>query len=152
MAGKKGRSGAPRHNVNGLKTGTAVSHARLTVGELPKELLSVRREGRTYRRVLEQAVLDAKKSISVTDCHLIDTASAATIAAGISRWCLRHKIKEMKANDVLACGQAILRAKQTRDAAVKALDLDRPPPDPWETVHALPAPANEGSDNAEAHS
>ena len=131
MAGKRGRSGPPAGNWNRLKTGTKVPANRLVVGELPKALLSVRREGRAYRRKLEAAVVEAKGSISVLDSHLIDTASAATIAAGICRWTLRNKLDGMKASEVLAASQGIVKNKQARDVAVKALDLDSPPPAPW---------------------
>jgi hypothetical protein len=97
------------------------------VGDLPKQLLSVRREGRAYRRALEAEVLKIKCEISATDAHHIDTASAATIAAGIARWLLRTKIGSMTTGDVLACSKSITKAKQDRDAAVKALALDAKP-------------------------
>lgn len=131
MAGKRGRSGPKPGNLNSVKTGTKLALTRLTVGELPKPLLSVKREGRAYRRTLERAVLDAKGEISLTDAHLIDTATAATIAAGISRWVLRNKLEGMKGSDIHNCGQAIVKSKQLRDQAVKQLDLDRPLPAPW---------------------
>lgn len=131
--------------MNALKTGTSlVNRRRLTVGELPKQLLSVRREGRAYRRILEAEVLKAHSEINVTRSHAIDTASAATISAGIARWCLRHKIGTMTTNEVLACAKSILQSKQARDAAVKLLDLDRPPPNPWE----LDVPSEETTDDA----
>ena len=56
--------------MNALKTGTSlVNRRRLTVGELPKQLLSVRREGRAYRRILEAEVLKAHSEINVTRSH-----------------------------------------------------------------------------------
>jgi len=125
MAGKRGRSGPPKGNWNHLKTGTKVPANRLVVGELPKALLSVRREGRSYRRKLEAAVVEAKDTISVIDSHMIDTATAATIAAGIARWVLRNKLDGMKASEVLAASQQIVKSKQARDVSVKALGLDR---------------------------
>lgn len=136
MAGKPGRSGPKRGNVNALKTGTKVSKTRLVVGELPSALISVKREGRAYRRNLEAAVMNAKgltgvNQIGTLDAHLIDTASAATIAAGICRWVLRHKVEAMKGTEILACSREIVKCKQARDAAVRALDLDAPPPAPW---------------------
>lgn len=142
MAGKPGRSGPKTGNLNAVKTGTKVALVRLTVGELPKPLLSVKREGRAYRRALERAVLDAKGEINLTDAHLIDTATAATIAAGISRWVLRNKMDGMKGSDIHNCGQAIVKSKQLRDQAVKQLDLDRPPPAPW----AIDVPSEELAD------
>jgi hypothetical protein len=127
MAGKPGRSGPRPGNLNGLKNGSKLSRRRLTVGELPKQLLSVRREGRAYRRALEAEVLAVKGAIGLTDSHLIDTASAATIQAGICRWLLRQKIGTMSTAEIRGCTQDIVRAKERRDAAVKALGLDVPP-------------------------
>jgi uncharacterized membrane protein YcaP (DUF421 family) len=125
MAGKAGRSGPKPGNLNAAKSGSALARRRLTVGNLPKELLAVRREGRAYRRALESAVIEAKGEITVTDCHHIDSATGATIQAGICRHLLRTKIGEMKTADVLNCTQTMTRAKQARDKAVLALALDR---------------------------
>ena len=132
MAGKKGRSGPPKGNKNAVKTGTGIARTRLVVGELPKELLSVRREGRSYRRNLEAVILENQGEINTINAHAVDTASAATIHAAICRWLLRHKLGEMSTSDVLNCSKEMVKAKQARDAAVKSLDLDRPPVNPWE--------------------
>jgi hypothetical protein len=143
MAGVKGRSGAPKGNVNGVKTGKNLTRYRLTIGDLPKPLISVRREGRAYRRMLESATQEAKRGISLTDSHLIDSASAATIAGGICRWLLRQKLSSMTTADVLSCVAMIIKAKKDRDAAVKALRLDR---DKFaEAVEALYKPADNGA-------
>ncbi len=117
--------------MNAAKNGSRIAKTRLVVGELPKQLLSVRREGRSYRRGLEAAVLEMQETISVLDAHHIDTASAATIHAAICRWLLRHKIGTMSTNDILSCSRELVKAKQCRDTAVKALELDAPPPTPW---------------------
>ena len=71
--------------------------------------------------------LENVQEIPTLEAHLIDTASAATIAAGISRWLLRNRINEMKVADIRGCGDSILKAKQIRDSAVKALALNAPP-------------------------
>jgi hypothetical protein len=140
FCGVKGKSGPARGNLNGLKNGSKLGLKRLTVGELPKQLISVRREGRAYRRAIEAEVLRARGGeISATAAHHIDTASAATIHAGICRWLLRNKIGEMTTSDILACSREITKAKQARDAAIKALELDTKDPMPWieaEPVHS----------------
>jgi hypothetical protein len=117
--------GAPLLNVNGLKTGSKLKPIRLTVGNLPRQMLVVRREGAKYRRLVEDETIKAKGKIGLTDAHLIDTASAGTIQAGICRWLLRERINDMQPAEILACTQALLKGKQTRDAAIRALDLDR---------------------------
>ena len=108
--------------MNGLKTGTNVR--RLTVGELPSKMIAVKREGRAYRRELEAAVVAVKGSIGITDAHLIDTASAAVIQAGVCRWLLRNKLETMTTADIRGCQADIVKAKERRDSAVRQLGLD----------------------------
>ncbi len=120
--------------MNHLKNGTRIRANRLVVGALPPELRSVQREGRAYRRALEGAVLDAHGSISVVHGHLIDSACAATVHAGICRWLMRERIGSMNTGDILACSKSLVQAKQSRDQAVKALNLDKPPADPWAAI------------------
>ena len=134
MVGKPGRSGAPKGNVNGLTSGASVK--RLTVGELPSKMIAVKREGRAYRREMEAAVVAIKGEIGITDAHLIDTASAAVIQAGVCRWLLRNRIDTMNTSDIRGCQTDIVKAKERRDAAVRALGLDAKPQAPW----LLPAP------------
>ena len=109
---------------------------RLTVGELPSEMIAVQREGRRYRRGLEVSVVEKKGEISVTDAHHIDTAAAATIQAGICRWLLRHRVNDMSTADIRGSTADIVKAKERRDAAVKALNLNAPPPDMWAVIDA----------------
>ena len=125
MAGKKGASGAPEGNLNRLSNGSRVR--RLTVGELPNEMIAVKREGRKYRRDLEALVLATKDEINATDAHLIDTATAATVQAGVCRWLMRNKIQTMSVSDIRGTQADIVKAKERRDAAVKALQLDKKP-------------------------
>jgi len=120
-----GMSGGKPGNTNALRNGRAIALKRLTVGELPKEMLSVRREGRAYRRTLESEVLRIRGAITLTEGHLIDTASAATIQAGICRWLLRERIAKMSPADIRGCTADLVKAKERRDAAVRALGLDR---------------------------
>ena len=126
------KRGAPVGNTNALRNGSRVDRKRLVVGELPKKMIAVKREGRAYRREIEAVVLEAKGQINTLDAHYIDTAAAATIQAGICRWLLRHKLEEMTVSDVRGCTSDIVKAKERRDAAIRALDIDAPPPNPWE--------------------
>ena len=90
-------------------------------------MVSIKREAQKYRRGLEAEVMNVKGDISFTDAHAIDTASAATIAAGISRWLLRNRIETMSIADIRNCGLDNVKAKEKRDAAVASLGLDIPP-------------------------
>lgn len=116
---------APRFNLNATKNGTRL--ARLTIGELPAQLLSVKRECRAYRRGMEEEVTRVYGEVSVTNAHLIDTATQALMHVGICRWILRNRWEKMDPNDIMACSKEMLRAKETRDKAVHALALHREP-------------------------
>ncbi len=47
--------------------------------------------------------------------------------AGICRWLIRQKLGTMTTSDILACSRELMKAKQVRDAAVKALELGELP-------------------------
>jgi hypothetical protein len=150
MAGKRGRSGAPRGNLNAMRNGSSVSK-RLVVGELPPKLVAVRREARAYRRGLEAEVERVKGDITTTDAHHIDTASAATIQAAICRWLLRHKLGTMTTADIRGCTSDMVKAKERRDAAVKALALDVDPrQDAIDALYTRPASTDNGEPDDEA--
>ncbi|MBI2807929.1 MAG: hypothetical protein HYX68_23340 [Planctomycetes bacterium] len=140
--------GAPIGNVNASKNGTRIDRRRLTIGELPRELLSARREARAYRRDLESATLAAIGEISVMGAHVIDTACAATIHASVCRWLLRFRLDVMTPADILACSRELVKAKQARDAAVRQLGLDAPPPAPWVMIDATPPAVQDDAPDA----
>ena len=146
MGGKPGRSGPRKGNLNGLKNGRKLNAKRLVVGELPSKMIAVKREGRAYRRELEKAVIAVHGEIDMVKSHHIDTASAATIQAGINRWLLRNRLNTMSTADIRGCSSDIVKAKERRDAAVKALQLDAPPADPWMMLDVTPSNSNGGND------
>lgn len=125
-----GKPGPPKGSMNSLKNGTRLRQ-RLVVGELPAPMVAVKREGRQYRRNLEAEVVRVHGEIDTVASHHIDTASAATIQAGICRWLLRNRLPTMSIGDIRGCSADIVKAKEKRDAAVRALKLTAPPPDPW---------------------
>ncbi len=113
---------APQGNLNSVRNGRKVR--RLVVGEFPKRFQFLKREGRAYRRAIEDAVVEAHGEVSVMQAHYIDTAAAATVHAAICRWILREKLDGMTTPDVLACSREILKAKETRDRCIRLLQLD----------------------------
>ena len=138
MAGKPGRSGPPKGNLNNAKNGTRLE--RLTLGELPKTMRVQQSAVRKYRRALESLVTDAKGQVSTTDAHLIDEATTAEVHAAICRWLLRTRIDKMTVGDVARCSEQVVKAKHARNCAVSALHLDAPTPAPWLGALELPAP------------
>ena len=76
--------------------------------------------------------MGAKGEVDALDAHLIDEASAAEVHASVCRWLLRTRLEKMTVSDVARCSEMIVKAKTMRNRAVERLDLDAPPPNPWD--------------------
>jgi hypothetical protein len=129
MAGKPGKSGPPKGNLNATKNGTTLT--RLTLGELPLTMRRQTQQARKYRRGLEALVINTKGEVNATDAHLIDEASSAEVHASVCRWLLRTRLDKMSVSDVARCSEQIVKAKAARNRAVERLNIDAPPPSPW---------------------
>jgi hypothetical protein len=136
MAGKPGRSGPKKANLNSTKSGVGIT--RLTLGELPLTMRRQTQQARKYRRGLEALVLDAKGSVNATDAHLIDEAASAEVHASVCRWLLRTRLDKMSVTDVARCSEQIVKAKAARNRAVERLKIDAPPPNPWDAIDVTP--------------
>lgn len=138
MVGIKGRSGprkgVPRRNGTGL--------TRLTLGELPATMRRQTQQARKYRRGLEALVMGKKGQVDATDAHLIDEAASAEVHACVCRWLLRTRLEKMSVSDVARCSEQIVKAKRSRNAAVKQLGIDAKPESPWSTIDVAPTKPN----------
>ena len=90
--------------------------------------------------------MEAKGGISVIDAHLIDSAAAGTMHAGVCLWLLRERFESMDSNDILRCSEQLLKAKQARDKSVALLKLDNAQYDPIDALYATD-PDDEGDDD-----
>lgn len=97
---------------------------RLTVGELPRDLLRVKRTARKYRRDLEAAVAERHGEVSLVHAHEIDAAVGHEAHAAICRWLFCNRWDKMTVQDILACSKAIANAKDARNRIVRGLGLD----------------------------
>jgi hypothetical protein len=95
------------------------------LGTLPKKLVRHTRNAYKYRRGLEEAVIEVKGEVSLTDAHLIAEAVAAELHAAICRWLLRDRLSKMSTADVTTCSREILKANTARNKAFKQLGLER---------------------------
>lgn len=136
MAGIKGRSGPPTHNLNAVRSGASIS--RLTLGELPLTMRRQCQAARKYRRYLEQLCVDAHGEVTASHAHLIDEAAAAEVHASVCRWLLRTRLETMSTGDIAKCSAEILKSKTVRNKAVERLGLNAPPVDPWTVVAITP--------------
>lgn len=118
--------------LNRLKNGSKM--VRLSVGELPTKLSRVTRYVRKYREILETEVAEAHGEISLTQAHLIDSACGWEQALGVLRWLLREKLAVMSVADIRECVKSQATARDNRNKAVMALELDRPPANPWDAI------------------
>jgi hypothetical protein len=122
-------------NTNALKNGSRIE---ITLGVLPKKMLKVTRYVRHYRRLLTEAV--HKDHVpTLTDLHLIDAACTHEQHAKVCYWLLRDRLPTMTTSDIRACSASIAQSKDARNAAVKALKLDRDIE--HDVIQALYAPA-----------
>ena len=118
--------------LNNLRNGSRL--VRLALGELPPKLSRVTRYSRLYRAQLEEAVCQSHGEVTLTQAHLVDSAAGWQQALGVLRWLMREKLAEMSVADIRECVKAMAAARDARNRAVMALDLDRPPPNPWDLV------------------
>lgn len=132
FVGKKGRSGAPKGTRSMLKNGSKIRLHRLILGEFPPSMAHIRNVACGYRRVLERQVVDAKGEITFLDAHKINTATAASAAAHICRWLMQHRLEKMATKDIAICSSMVVKNLEKRDAAVRSLNLDAPPPPIWD--------------------
>jgi hypothetical protein len=58
----------------------------------------------------------------------------------------------MSVSDIRGCTADIVKAKERRDAAVRALKLDAPPPDPWTLIAEQPAVEDQADETESAES
>jgi hypothetical protein len=125
MAGKPGRSGPSKANLNSARNGGSLT--RLTLGELPQTMRRQLQMARKYRRGLEQLVIEAKGQVTATDAHLIDEAAGAEVHAAVCRWLLRTRLDKMSVADVARCSEQVMKARTARNRAVERLGLDAKP-------------------------
>jgi hypothetical protein len=115
LATKKG--GAPRGNRNSLRHG-------LRAAGLPKGFAWLERELRTLRKALERAVVEKHGEVDVLAAASISTAIRGEQAARlIGRW-LAKECDSMTASDRLNYTREIVKASESRDRAIRSLDLE----------------------------
>ena len=90
-------------------------------------MLRQTRAVRDYRIVLEDLVTQVKGTVSMTDAHLIDEACQAQMHCDVCRWIMREKLETMSVSDITKCSEQQLKAKTSRNKAIRQLGLDVPP-------------------------
>lgn len=97
----------------------------LYTSKLPPGTQYVENRVNQFRRHLENECLQAKGEISLVDASLINSAAKwERVGQLASRW-LRLKGEELKPLELLKYCEAVARASDSRDKAIRQLNLDR---------------------------
>jgi len=116
FCGKKGRSGPPRNNHNGMRHG-------LRAGKLPRDAKHIEWQINRLRRELEAAVMEVKGEVTLLDAASIQTAIKWERHGALAlRW-LRIEGDKLKPVERLQFSREIARASTERDKALAALKL-----------------------------
>jgi hypothetical protein len=113
-----GRRGAPAGNTNALRHG-------LRSGKLPTRCKFIENATNAFRRELEAVVIKMKGAISISDAAAINSATKWEQHGLLARYWLRKEIDKLTPSDRLRFSEAIARASDARDKAIRALDLDQ---------------------------
>lgn len=134
------KGGAPALNGNALRHGLdsrpEVVAMRLELGTLPDSMKRVEGDVYAFRRLVENAVMEAKGSIGLIDAALIQTACRHERASRLALAWLRGHEGELSHAERLAYSKAIAEASERRDKAIAALRLERKPTDWWDDYYA----------------
>ena len=118
FCGVKGRSGAPKNNRNALRHG-------LKSGSLPKDAKYIELRLNNFRRQLEDVVIAVKGEVSLPDAGTIQSCVRWERHACLAHRWLTKQYNELKAIDRLKFSEAIAKASDSRDKAIRTLQLDR---------------------------
>jgi hypothetical protein len=125
---QRGRGGAPRNNVNGIR------HGLFGTG-LPPGSGHIERRINQFRRVLEAHVIAQRGQVTIDDSLAIDEAFRWERHGQLaSRWLYKHAA-EMTHDERLKFSREAARAASERNKAVASLGLRGTEHDPWATLH-----------------
>jgi len=140
LKGKKGKSGAKPGvpQKHGLNINKRLRHG-LRSGTLPARLRYVEHACNALRRNLESATLELKGQIDISDAAAINSAMKWEMHGMLSRHWLRTQIDDLSPADRLRFSEAIAKASDSRDRAIRLLSLDKAPDAPWAAIDVPPA-------------
>jgi len=108
----------------------------LACGKLPKGCEYVERRINAFRLQLEQAVMQAKGTVSIADAAAINSACKWERHGMLATRWLRQEMDNLSAADRLRFSAEIAKASDRRDKAIRALGLDKKP-DPLATLYRI---------------
>lgn len=97
----------------------------LTTGNLPAGCKYIEIRVASFRNNLEQAVLESKGEISITDASCINTALKWERHGLLANRWLRISAEKMNPSDVIRFSKEVAEASDKRDKAIQRLGLDK---------------------------
>ena len=115
--GKPGRSGPPKGSANNLRHGMKGS-------KLPSGCKYIEYRVNNLRRQCEDALMQVKGEINIVDAAAINSVLKWERHGLLAAHWLRHEINKLSATDRLKFSEAIAKASDNRDKAIRSLGLD----------------------------
>lgn len=117
--GKPARKrGAPVGNTNAQRHGMAG-------GKLPKGMQYVEKRVNSLRRQVEAAIIDVKGEITLVDAANVNSILKWERHGMLAMHWLRKEADKLTPSERLKFSEAIAKASDNRDRAIRALGLDR---------------------------
>lgn len=111
------KKGAPKGNANAMRHG-------LRAGQLPRHCKYIEWRCNEFRRGLEQAVLDLRGSINITDAARINSATRWEVHAGLAFHWLTKEMDKLTPEQRLSFSRDVANASSNRDKCIEALKLN----------------------------
>ncbi len=122
------KGGAPALNANALRHGLDsrpdVVAMRLELGTLPDAMKRIEGDVYAFRRLVENAVMEAKGTIGLIDAALVQTACRHERASRLALAWLRQHEAELTHSERLAYSKAIADSSAARDKTLERLKID----------------------------
>lgn len=125
--GKAGCSGAPKGNTNAIRHGMRGS-------KLPVGCKYIEGRVNALRRMVEQALITQKGEIGIVEAAAVNTILKWERHGLLAAHWLRHEADSLSAGDRLKFSEAIAKASDNRDKAIKSLNLDKEV-SPWDRLY-----------------
>jgi hypothetical protein len=143
FCGKPGRSGAPKGNANAQRHG-------MRGGKLPAGCQYIENRVNSLRRQVEGALIEAKGAIGIVDAAAVNSILKWERHGLLAAHWLRKEIDKLSPSERLKFSEAIAKASDNRDRAIRTLELDRDAADDvLTTLYRLPAPDDSGENLAD---
>jgi hypothetical protein len=123
------RPGPPLGSANAIRHGMRGS-------AMPKGCHHIDRATCHFRRQLEGAVLEARGEITLVDAAFVNTAYRAERHAQLAQRWLYREATSMTPADRLNYSREVVKASESRDKAIAALNLTKRPSDLWATLES----------------